>query len=422
MNSLLRAFVVISIAGLLIARAAASAVQKEGTQPAAAAAAPDDAASAIEARFAALERRLAAIAAENTALRQTVEADARLIKQLVAQAGKAAEAKPAPAPAVTIGGKESKLTLSGLMQVVGEAGGAPDARFAGLGDRFQLRRLRVAFAGAFAEDIAFKIESEFGNAAIAGNAAYRAQIVDAFVTWTKYPAFKLQAGQFKTPFGYEQLISDPKTFFVERTLTNDKLTVGRQIGALASGDLLDRRLAYSLGLFNGNGVNNGANDNSKFMSSGRLAAVAFDGKRGGRTVRWTVAGNFFNTADKGAFTGRRTGYGLDMQLVAGPAEFGAEWLRNVNRPVTGPSVTAAGWNACTVWNVTPRWQAVLRYDDFDSNTALPNTTTREWTYGLNYLLKGDDLKFSLNYLRGDTPTPAPSPNAGRLIGRVQVVF
>ncbi|MBA3850308.1 MAG: hypothetical protein C0502_10005, partial [Opitutus sp.] len=109
MNSLLRLLVVISIAGPLIARAAESAARKEGTQPAAAAA-PDDAMSAIEARFAALERRLAAIAAENTALRQTVEADATLIKQLAEQARKAAEAKPAPVPAVTIAGKESKLT------------------------------------------------------------------------------------------------------------------------------------------------------------------------------------------------------------------------------------------------------------------------------------------------------------------------
>lgn len=382
----------------------------------------NDTLGAIDARFAALEQRLAALADENRALRQQVAADGASLAQLAARAANAdAPAKPAaPVPAVTFAGKQAKLSIGGLIQILGETGGAPDARYTGIGDRFQLRRLRLSFAGNFAEDMSFKVETDFGNAAIAANSGYRGQLVDAFVTWTKYPAAKIQVGQFKAPFGYEQLVSDPKTLFVERTLTNDRLTVGRQIGAMATGDLAGKRLNYSLGLFNGTGVNTGANDNSKFMTSGRLAATVFDGKRGAQTVRWTVGSAFFTTADKGAFTGRRTGYGLDTQLTAGPVEVGAEWLRNENHPVTGQAVTAAGWSGYGAWTFAKQWQAVARFEDYDSNTARPNTTTREWTWGFNYLLKGDDLKFSLNYVRGDQPTPAPA--AGRLLGRVQVVF
>ena len=54
-------------------------------------------------------------------------------------------------------------------------------------------------------------------------------IADAFVAWTKYEAANLQLGQFKTPFGYDQLVPDAKTLFVERTLANDRLTVGRRV-------------------------------------------------------------------------------------------------------------------------------------------------------------------------------------------------
>lgn len=382
-----------------------------------------EAVSPAEARFAAFERRLAELADENLALRQQVTTDRALLAQLAGRipAGATTDAPATrPVPTVTFAGKETKLTVGGLAHVFGEIGGAPDSRYTGIGDRFQLRRLRVSFTGTFAEDVTFKMETDFGNAAIAGNSGSRGQLTDAFVAWTKYPALKLQVGQFKTPFGYDQLVADSKTLFVERTLANDRLTVGRQIGAMATGDLFGRVLNYSVGIFNGAGVNSGANDNNKFMSSGRLAATLFEGKRGELPLRWTVATNFFNTVDKGAFTGRRTGYGADTQLLAGPAELGFEWLRNDGHPVVGLPTTGEGWYTYTAWNLTRQWQALLRLDHYDSNTARPDTTTREWTYGVTYFLKGDDLKLSLNYVRGEQPAPAPS--AGRLLGRVQVVF
>jgi phosphate-selective porin len=63
---------------------------------------------------------------------------------------------------------------------------------------------------------------------------------------------------------------------------------------------------------------------------------------------------------------------------------------------------------------------VVRYETFDSNTATGNTTTEVWTLGINYLIKGDDLKLSLNYLSGQQPDP--TPQGDRLIGRMQLMF
>jgi len=418
MKSATRNRLLATLAGLLLGTLGPAVAVGAG-EASPVAAAPAAAVGPTDARFADFERRLAELADENRQLRQTVTAASAAIAQL--SASSAADLRQAaPVPAVTFAGKEARLTVGGVAQVFGETGGAPDARYAGIGDRFQLRRLRVSFAGAFAEDMAFKVETDFGNAAIAGNSSYRGQLTDAFVAWTKYPAFRLQTGQFKTPFGCEQLVADPKTLFVERTLANDRLTVGRQIGAMATGELFGKVVNYSLGLFNGTGVNAGANDNSKFMTAGRVATTVYDGKRGASPVRLTVATDFFNTVDKGTFTGRRTGYGADAQLLAGPGEFGFEWLRNDSHPVAGLPVRSGGWSAYNAWSVSKQWQLLLRFDDYDSNTDRPNTTTREWTYGVTYSLKGDDLKLSLNYLRGEQPAPAPS--AGRLIGRVQVVF
>ena len=49
-----------------------------------------------------------------------------------------------------------------------------------------------------------------------------------------------------------------------------------------------------------------------------------------------------------------------------------------------------------------------------------NTTTDLWTYGINYLVKGNELKLSINYLSGQQP--APAPRGDRVIGRMQLMF
>lgn len=361
-------------------------------------------AASVDERLAALERQVGELAGEN-----------QLLRARLAQAGDRA------APVyVRPEGREGGLTLGGLIHLHGEAGGAPDARFTGLSDRFQLRRMRVAIAGAFAEHVGFKVESDFGNAAIAGKSGSSGQLTDACVTWTRYSAVNVRVGQFKTPFGYEQLVSDAKTLFAERTLVNDRLTVGRQIGAQASGDIVPKVLCYSLGVFNGTGTNTGANDNAKFLNAGRVVATVYSGTVAGAAVRLTTAGNFFNTVDRGTFSGRRTAYGFDSQLGWGAAQVGAEWLRQEQHPLTGSALAADGWYLFGAWNFTPQWQGTLRYEEFDAGTPRVDSTTREWTYGFNYYLKGDDVKLTLNYQAGRAPAPAPS--ASRLLGRVQVVF
>lgn len=326
----------------------------------------------------------------------------------------------APLNVVKVAGNEQKLTLGGFIHAQFESGGAPDTRYTGINDRFLLRRTRVNLAGAFAENVAFKLEADFGNNSIATKTGISGQLTDAFVNWTPDARASVRVGQFKTPFGFEQLQPDTKTYTIERSLPNDRLTVSRQIGAMLYGDPVPKRLSYSVGAFNGTGVNASSNDNQKFMWVGRLNGVAYEGKIGTQKARLAVGGDYFTTNDKGTFTGRREGYSYDAQLAVGPAELQAEWLRNTQHPTVGSATTAEGWSMLGAYNFAKRWQGVVRYENYDSNTALNATTSKLWTFGLNFLLKGDDLKFSLNYLQGDPAAPVPSDH--RFLGRIQVVF
>jgi phosphate-selective porin OprO/OprP len=127
-------------------------------------------------------------------------------------------------------GKESKLVLGGYLQAHAEFGSEPDARFAGVEDRFLIRRARVNVSGSFLEKFDFKVEADFGANSVGEKTGYAAQLTDVFVNWNRYSFANIKFGQFKTPFGYEQLLADTRILTVERSLPNDRLTDNRQIG------------------------------------------------------------------------------------------------------------------------------------------------------------------------------------------------
>ncbi len=375
--------------------------------------------TATEERLARLEAQLARIEARLSAT-GSADALAPTLKEFADLEHQFGYDGKTPLSVVKVAGAETKLALGGFVQTNFESGPSPDTRFAGLSDRFLVRRARLFVAGAFVEDLSFKIESDFGANSLAAKTGQSGQLTDAYVSWTKLPAVSLRLGQFKTPFGYEQLMADTKIYSIERSLANDKLTLGRQIGAMVYGEVAAKRVSYSLGAYNGTSTNVNTNDNQKYLWVARTAAVVADTKVGDTKLKLTTGANYFTTVDKGTFTGRRYGTGLDAQLVLGASEFQTELLRNDSHPTVGKATAANGWSVLGAYNFTKQWQGIARYETYDSNTATDNTTTNEWTLGVNYLLRGDDLKLSLDYLSGSQPVP--TPHGDRVIGRFQLMF
>src|SRR5688572_1341614 len=134
-------------------------------------------------------------------------------------------------------GKEPTLTIGGLLQVQAEFGDRGDTRFGNDNDRFYLRRARINATGKFLEEFDFRLEGDFGGT-LANTSALRAQLTDGFINWNRHPEANIRMGQFKTPFGFEQLFSDPRLITIERSLVNDRLTLSRQLGVQVGGDLL----------------------------------------------------------------------------------------------------------------------------------------------------------------------------------------
>lgn len=339
---------------------------------------------------------------------------------------------------VTPAGKEPILKIGGLLQVQADFGERGDGRFTTGDDRFYLRRARLNATGSFLEDFDFRLEMDLSaslsnNSTSVSTSNLRAQLTDGYVNWNKYVQANIRGGQFKTPFGYEQLYNDPRLLTIERSLVNDRLTIGRQLGAMVYGDLLEKRFSYWSGVFNGNNVNVSFNDNDSFLYSGRAAGTLFEGKAHGQDTKLALGGNVFLSEDKNltgqppdfsfagnTFTGKRRGVGVDSQFKMGPLDVWLEYLAVRFEPADNTprdEFTPRGWYAMAGYFIRPKAQVVLRYEEFDP-TVIDSTQT--WTFGFNYLIKGDDLKFQVDYLLSNVPDIVETQN--KVLCRFQVNF
>jgi phosphate-selective porin OprO/OprP len=112
----------------------------------------------------------------------------------------------------------------------------------GLIDNALLRRARPVISGTIFKYVDYFFRPDFGQGT--------AVIYDAYVELKYFEHFKLRAGKFKPGVGLERLQSDDDTTFVERGLPT-LLVPSRDIGFQLSGDFLNRRATYAIGVFDG---------------------------------------------------------------------------------------------------------------------------------------------------------------------------
>jgi phosphate-selective porin OprO/OprP len=420
-----------------------------------------------------LQKRNAELEAEVRSLKQQTAAvpDSKF-KTKITDDGKTYVEKavpPAEKPPLFVlqRGPELKLVLGGFIQVNFEDSDAFafNGNFgqSAIKDRFRLRRARVNLTGDFAEQFDFKMEGDFGQNDGTNNNRTAFSGTDIWLNWHQFPAAQIKIGQYKAPFGLEQLTPDTSLYTIERTLPTGAITPDRQIGAQLWGmpfaNIWPRQkdlLTYYAGIFNGNGKNTTVNDNNNFMYVGRLESTLFKdvfGKgsflklgadvlnsRDDKGTNISQSGNLLVNSD-GSLSpfvlpgaDERTAWSVDAWVKLGPFDLIGEYLQeHVNgRTVNGvppgfADFTTDGYYVTAGYFLIPKkLQAVVQWQDLN-----PGQKGDDGLYsilgGLNYYIHGDDLKLMVNYIHTWSDFRQANPEFGQdefdqVLGRIQVMF
>ena len=363
---------------------------------------------------------------------------------------------------------EFKLVLGGYIQANFEDGdvSAFEGRFGqtALKDRFRLRRARINLTGEFAEQFDFKVEGEFENSdgISSGRTAFSA--TDIFINWHQFAEANVKVGQWKAPFGLEQLTPDPYLMIIERSLPTGAITPERQIGVQLWGKPFTNvwpeqkdLLTYYAGIFNGNGRNTTNNDNNNFMYVGRLELMPFKGKVFGQESSLKLGADVLNSRDDAGTNisqslnllvnedgslspfvlpgaDERTAWSVDAWFNLGPFDLIAEYLeeyvdgRTVNGVPPGfANFTTNGYYAQGSYFLIPKkLQAAVRWESLNPG-QMGNDGIHSITGGLNYYIHGDDLKLMINYIHTWSDFREANPQFGQdqfneVIARAQLMF
>lgn len=183
------------------------------------------------------------------------------------------EPATAPAEAVLVAADENgfnirsadqdfQLRLRGDVQADGRF--FNDADLAPGSESFYLRRVRLVFQGTVFKRFDFRIMPNFGMG--------RAELQDAYLDARFFPFFGVRAGKFKVPVGLELLQSPTDALFIEQSYAVS-LGPNRDVGVQLHGELLNRRLAYQFGFFNGSA--DGASIDADLNNSKDVVARVF---------------------------------------------------------------------------------------------------------------------------------------------------
>jgi phosphate-selective porin OprO/OprP len=365
-------------------------------------------------------------------------------------------------------GPELKLVLGGFIQANFEDGdvSAFEGRFGetALKDRFRLRRARINLTGDFAEKFDFKVEGDFEQSDGINSNRTDFSGTDIFVNWHQFPEAQVKVGQYKAPFGLEQLTADTVIFFAERSLPTGAITPDRQVGAQLWGKPFTNvwpeqkdLLTYYAGIFNGDGRNITVNDNNNFMYVGRLESTLFTSKVWGQESSLKLGADVLNSRDdKGTNISQtlnllvnddgslspfvlpgadeRTAWSVDAWLKLGPFDLIGEYLQEKVRGRTVDGVPPGFGNFTTngyyitggYFLIPKKLQAVVRWEDLNPGQK-GNDGIRSITGGLNYYIHGDDIKLMVDYIHTWSDFREANPQFGddqfdEVIGRVQLMF
>lgn len=215
---------------------------------------------------------------------------------------------------------------------------------------------------------------------------------DMYIATNKVPHHRFWLGNTRPPVGMEGGYSPYVLPFITRSQISRNFGTVRKLGARASGNysLVD----YDFGVYSSDTYFQEFFPGTEFVGWINFKPLGLtDGKYGKLKI-----GGGIQSGDRNCdytVTGAYIGYEYKNWLL------NFEWAdaNGYNGPI-GYSVDkhASGFYSTLAYRITPKLQALFRYDQFDPNKDIANNNRKEYVAGINYFIKGQALKLMMNYV------------------------
>jgi hypothetical protein len=231
-------------------------------------------------------------------------------------------------------------------------------------------------------------------------------------------AFRLKAGQFKTPFGRQSLASTRTDMFADRSFATYEFCSIRDVGLMVHGKVGPKAvpdlLEYAAGLFNGEGRSRYENPGGKVQKNLRLVlspwgSTGYDeaGPTPSPAARISLGAAYEENDgrikdSRGAYvSGRRyetAGYDLMVRFQRFTAY--AEWFDRRARAAASGTVKSDGLNTQIGFLVVPeRWDVFAGRWVVDPDRERSGDRKVEWGFGTNVYFAGFASKLQADWRR-----------------------
>lgn len=326
----------------------------------------------------------------------------------------------------------------------------------GFGSEF--RRLRLFSSGTINENIDYKIQLDFAGAIKSDGkdlGISTVSIKDAYIEFKQIPLLpisgSIKVGNFKEPFGLEELTSSKYLTFMERSLVMNAFSPSRKPGIMYATEFRDKKISFQLGLFTTDALKSGKDDIDKSQDKDITTRIAY-GKEltnGAKvhvglgyihTIRNSQEGESYkfkvtpsmHLADKTTFSLGEVGnedidrVGLELAYVLGALALQGETVYLTTK-AEGVKVNAFGTTGQVSYFITgdkkvykspakgfgrikPKkpftkdgglgaLELAIRYSYLESNSEEKKAMS-DITFGLNWYLN-DNTRLMLNYVNAD---------------------
>jgi hypothetical protein len=311
----------------------------------------------------------------------------------------------------TITSKNAQLVISNRLQIrvtdenrEVEPANDPDRT------SFRIRRFKTKMDGwVYTKDLTYELQVNWPDSS---NVLEDANINYDFTAGKKL--VMLKAGQYKVPFGRQELTSSGSQQFVDRSAVSNTFARGRDIGVQLWGTPFNSRFDWRLGLFNGNGRTVSRNDNDDLQLDARFQWQPFgdvkysesDFDSSGKPLLALALG--YEASERPvAAAGSTPAHANDQTITAfdvtfkwrGFSLFGEQFQRENDRSLaTLATFDDSGYTFQAGYFILPqKLEVALRLSELDPNDDVGNNEREERGLAVNWFWNKHNHKLQGDY-------------------------